>query len=74
MISFPRAKINIGLRVTGKRHDGFHDIETIFYPVGLCDALEFVVPREQVREDILIVTGINFGIKLKDIFFKIINY
>ena len=66
MISFPRAKINIGLRVTEKRHDGFHNIETIFYPVGLCDALEFVVPREYVKEDSLIVTGINIGSRPKE--------
>jgi len=61
MIAFPKAKINIGLRVTGKRNDGFHDIETIFYPVGLCDALEFVVPSGQETEDKLAVTGINIG-------------
>ena len=42
MICFPNAKINIGLRVTEKRPDGFHNLETIFYPVhGLCDCLEF---------------------------------
>ncbi len=66
MISFPTAKINIGLRVTGKRHDGFHDIETIFYPVGLCDALEFVVNPDNVREDELVVTGINIGPRPKE--------
>ncbi|MCU0461663.1 MAG: 4-(cytidine 5'-diphospho)-2-C-methyl-D-erythritol kinase [Bacteroidales bacterium] len=59
MITFPKAKINIGLRVTGKRSDGFHDIETLFYPVGLCDALEFVVPTVKVDEDELTVTGID---------------
>jgi 4-diphosphocytidyl-2-C-methyl-D-erythritol kinase len=40
MISFPNAKINLGLHVSRKRDDGFHDIETVFYPVPLCDALE----------------------------------
>lgn len=40
MISFPNAKINLGLHVTRKRNDGFHDIETVFYPVPLRDALE----------------------------------
>ena len=34
------AKINIGLYVTQKRGDGFHNLETVFYPVGLCDELE----------------------------------
>jgi 4-diphosphocytidyl-2-C-methyl-D-erythritol kinase len=42
MIYFPNAKINIGLNIVSKRPDGFHNIETIFYPVGLCDALEII--------------------------------
>lgn len=43
MISFPNAKINLGLYITGKRDDGFHNIETVFYPVSLCDILEIIV-------------------------------
>jgi 4-diphosphocytidyl-2-C-methyl-D-erythritol kinase len=35
------SKINLGLNVTRKREDGYHDIETIFYPVRLCDTLSF---------------------------------
>lgn len=66
MITFPRAKINIGLRVTGKRPDGFHDIETVFYPVGLSDALEFVVHQGRVSTDELVVTGLNLGPRLKE--------
>ncbi len=42
MISHPNCKINIGLHVTGKRPDGYHNIETVFYPVPLCDRLEIV--------------------------------
>ena len=42
MISFPNAKINIGLHVVSKRTDGYHNLETIFYPVLLNDALELV--------------------------------
>ena len=40
MIVFPNAKINLGLSVIAKRKDGFHDIETVFYPVDLSDILE----------------------------------
>ncbi len=61
MIVFPKAKINLGLRVTGRRSDGYHDIETIFYPVMLCDALEFVVTGAKIKKDFLTVTGINTG-------------
>lgn len=42
MIVFPNAKINIGLNIVNKRTDGYHDLETIFYSVDLCDCLEFV--------------------------------
>lgn len=42
MICFPNAKINIGLRVVEKRPDGYHNLETVFYPIGLKDALEVV--------------------------------
>ncbi len=40
MLIFPKAKINIGLYVTRKRPDGYHDIETVFYPIPLHDRLE----------------------------------
>ena len=39
MILYPPAKINIGLSIIGKRSDGFHNIETVFYPIPLCDIL-----------------------------------
>lgn len=58
MVIFPKAKINIGLRITEKRPDGFHNLQTIFYPVSLFDALEFVVPEELLDKDILVVTGL----------------
>ncbi len=46
MIVFPNAKINLGLYIVAKRSDGFHDLESIFYPVpGLKDALEAVPSR-----------------------------
>jgi 4-diphosphocytidyl-2-C-methyl-D-erythritol kinase len=42
MIVFPNAKINIGLSVTERRKDGYHNLETIFFPVSVCDALEII--------------------------------
>jgi 4-diphosphocytidyl-2-C-methyl-D-erythritol kinase len=42
MILFPNAKINIGLNILRRRSDGYHEIESLFFPVGLKDALEFV--------------------------------
>ena len=47
MISFPNAKINIGLHVVSKRTDGYHNLETVFYPVQLADALEVVETRRR---------------------------
>ncbi len=56
MLVFPKAKINLGLRITGKRPDGYHAIETVFYPVGLSDALELVA-YPKGSDDTLTVTG-----------------
>ena len=46
MIVFPNAKINIGLQVLSKLDSGYHEIETIFYPLGLSDALEIIPAKE----------------------------
>jgi 4-diphosphocytidyl-2-C-methyl-D-erythritol kinase len=45
MLTFPNAKINLGLDIVEKRPDGYHNIETVFYPIGLSDVLE-VEPSE----------------------------
>lgn len=50
MICFPNAKINIGLYVTAKREDGYHDIETVFLPIPLQDVLE-VKPMSSRQHD-----------------------
>ncbi|MEP6674789.1 MAG: 4-(cytidine 5'-diphospho)-2-C-methyl-D-erythritol kinase [Ferruginibacter sp.] len=42
MISFPNCKINLGLNILRRRDDGFHDLETVFYPVALKDVLELI--------------------------------
>ena len=46
MLIYPNAKINIGLRVTEKRRDGYHNIETAFYPIPLMDGLEITAKRD----------------------------
>jgi 4-diphosphocytidyl-2-C-methyl-D-erythritol kinase len=46
MLVFPNAKINIGLRITEKRADGFHNLQSCFYPVGWTDALE-IIPADE---------------------------
>ena len=42
MIVFPNCKINLGLQILSKRDDGFHNIETVFYPIPIKDALEII--------------------------------
>lgn len=46
MITFPNAKINIGLNIVEKRADGYHNLETVFYPIPVKDALEFVPSKK----------------------------
>ena len=60
MICFPNAKINLGLNIVSKRADGYHNIETIFYPIGLKDALE-VIPSNKTRTYRFFQTGIDIG-------------
>ncbi|RMG76235.1 MAG: 4-(cytidine 5'-diphospho)-2-C-methyl-D-erythritol kinase, partial [Bacteroidetes bacterium] len=48
MIVFPNAKINIGLHVVGKRPDGFHNIESVFYPIKIYDALEIIEAKKSM--------------------------
>lgn len=55
MVVFPNAKINIGLHITSRRPDGYHDIETVMIPVPWCDVLE-IVPSES-GDTTLTVTG-----------------
>ena len=46
MVTFPNAKINLGLDVVAKRPDGYHNLETVFYPIPLQDILE-ITPAEE---------------------------
>lgn len=51
MINFPIAKINLGLNVVEKRPDGYHNLQTVFYPVPIKDALEVHVMDEAFPSD-----------------------
>jgi 4-diphosphocytidyl-2-C-methyl-D-erythritol kinase len=57
MISFPHAKINLGLSIVSKRQDGFHNLETIFYPLAIRDALE-IIPSDSTE---IILSGLKIG-------------
>lgn len=46
MIVFPNCKINLGLHILGKREDGYHNLETVFYPLHLTDVLELLPTKE----------------------------
>jgi len=59
MLLFANAKINIGLNITSKRPDGFHNLETCFFPVGLSDIIEFKECNDKPRFS-------NTGIVLPD--------
>ncbi|MCB2197521.1 MAG: 4-(cytidine 5'-diphospho)-2-C-methyl-D-erythritol kinase [Bacteroidetes bacterium] len=74
MIVFPNAKINIGLNVTEKRPDGFHNIETVFYPIGLSDILE-INPSDTVQftNSGLVVEDKNFESNLCYKAFKLLH-
>lgn len=57
MLVFPNAKINLGLRIIEKRADGFHNLQSCFYPVGWTDALE-IIPSEAGLETTFSSSGL----------------
>jgi 4-diphosphocytidyl-2-C-methyl-D-erythritol kinase len=57
MITFPNAKINLGLHIVEKRPDGYHNLETVFYPINLQDALEVKVLENSEQPYKLHVSG-----------------
>jgi 4-diphosphocytidyl-2-C-methyl-D-erythritol kinase len=46
MLTFPNCKINLGLNIVRRRDDGYHDLESVFYPLNICDALEIISTKE----------------------------
>ncbi len=63
MIVFPCSKINLGLKIIGKRDDGYHDIETVLFPVPICDMLEIIKGH---KKDEISFSGIPVGCKPED--------
>lgn len=61
MVCFPNAKINIGLTIKGKRADGYHDLETVFYPIAVKDVLEVLENKESDDEFLLTTLGIQMA-------------
>jgi len=61
MIFFPTAKINIGLNILEKRNDGFHNLNTIFYPINLSDVVEFT--ENNKNQYLFFNTGIKINLK-----------
>ncbi len=59
MISFPNCKINLGLNVVEKRDDGFHNIETVFLPINIKDALEIIVAEDATKDISFTTTGLT---------------
>jgi len=66
MICFPNAKINLGLYITEKRPDGFHNIESVFYPVGWNDALEIIETPNASEAFNLELSGLAIDGNIKD--------
>jgi 4-diphosphocytidyl-2-C-methyl-D-erythritol kinase len=62
VIQFPNGKINLGLNITAKRPDGYHNLETVFYPIPINDVLEIVLSSEMQ----FVFSGLNIPGDVKD--------
>lgn len=66
MLVFPNAKINLGLYVTEKRPDGYHNLQTVFYPLNWCDALEVIEDSKAKEPFSLEISGLEVSGSLTD--------
>lgn len=66
MLAFPNAKINLGLNITEKRPDGYHNLETIFYPIPVEDALEINMLNEDGKKYRLHQAGLEIAGETED--------
>ena len=62
MIVYPNCKINLGLNVVARRSDGYHNLETVFYPIPLCDELSI----EESETDSLSIAGLQLEGNIND--------
>jgi 4-diphosphocytidyl-2-C-methyl-D-erythritol kinase len=66
VVVFPNCKINLGLNIIRKRPDGYHDLETIFYPTKLTDALE-IIETDYANEEIQFTnSGLDIDVSLQN--------
>lgn len=69
MITFPNAKINLGLQILRKRPDNYHDLETVFYPIPVYDALEIV----ESAETEIFVSGMDIPSETENLCIRVYN-
>ncbi len=73
MLTFSPCKINIGLNIINKRKDGFHNLETIFYPVNFLNDIIEIIPSN-TNQDYYHFSGISISVELgENLCFKTIN-
>ena len=63
MVTFPNCKINLGLNIINKRSDGYHDLETVFYPIQINDVLEIITHPSQDQNQFIEYT--SSGLKVE---------
>lgn len=82
MVVFPPAKVNLGLRVTSKRPDGYHNIDSVFVKVDWCDILEIIPCQNGETQDIFTTSGLeipgeqenNLILKAVQLFRSMVNF
>ncbi|HZI53109.1 MAG TPA: 4-(cytidine 5'-diphospho)-2-C-methyl-D-erythritol kinase [Chitinophagaceae bacterium] len=70
MIVFPNCKINLGLRILRKRTDGYHDLETVFYPLPFTDILEILESTDNNSKLSFSTTGLPVESNLNNLCVK----
>ncbi len=65
MVVFPNCKINLGLNIIRKRSDGFHDLETVFFPIPIYDVLE-IIPADHSKAETNDLSFTSSGLSIDD--------